>query len=230
MLTAVKIKNLLSSPSPHKQPLRPGRGESILLLQLLNHSRPLYVHACWRGSVGMAWSCWMSCLFSLLWLKCSSGCFMLWCAYSWESAEFSSGKKELLRAFLAIHIILAPHCYKEDTLLHNLIFWHSSLTALKKKINITLNIDPILIQNSLSCTLAPWTLVRTNNVLTLESQRLTIQLRLRMLGKKESIICFKWLYNFNTSVMFVDCICSWLALRSKFGIRKKWLAWLSKEK
>lgn len=47
VLTAVEMKDLLSSPSPHKEPLRPRRGEPANLLQLLNHAVLLCV--CVRG-------------------------------------------------------------------------------------------------------------------------------------------------------------------------------------
>lgn len=42
---AVEMKDLLRSPSSHKQPLRPGRGEPSCLSQLLNHAGLLCVHA-----------------------------------------------------------------------------------------------------------------------------------------------------------------------------------------
>lgn len=56
------------------------------------------VRACCIGSVSMARSCWIiSCniipVSALLWLRYSSGCFKLWCAYSWETADFSVGNR-----------------------------------------------------------------------------------------------------------------------------------------
>lgn len=41
---SAKMKDLLSSPSPHKQPLRLGRGEPTRFLQLLNHVGLLCEH------------------------------------------------------------------------------------------------------------------------------------------------------------------------------------------
>lgn len=43
---SAEMKDLLSSPSPHKQPLRLGRGEPTRFLQLLNHVRLLCERAC----------------------------------------------------------------------------------------------------------------------------------------------------------------------------------------
>lgn len=85
MPTAVEMKDLLWSPSPHKQPLRPGHWESAWLCQILNHAGLLCLHeldnSVWPQHGSAEQYHRISCAFPpLLWVRCSGGCFMLWCA------------------------------------------------------------------------------------------------------------------------------------------------------
>lgn len=134
-LTAVRMKDLLPSPSPKR--LRPV--EPALLFHLLNHAGLLLCVLQRQSEHSMV-------LLHIMFIPPSLDSTVpvgVWCSVQptpGSLQEFSSGN----RNSLALDIIVAPLCYKEDTLLRSLILRRPFANGTQRKVNITVNIDALL--------------------------------------------------------------------------------------
>lgn len=161
------MKDLLSSPSPHKEPPRPGRRESLLASSSsLIIAGSLSVCACMlerqneRGTVLLnVISFFLNYLFNFPCFESNVAVSVL-CSdvpAPGRRHSFHWGNKNCWGSssffFLVLGIFVAPLWYKEDTWLDNLIL----LLMGPREVNITLSIDAILTRSGPSCTLAPRT-------------------------------------------------------------------------